>query len=145
LLFQVVFPRNGTSHGTSRDKPGRDVPLSLDKKKFLYRCPFVPFVPSVPERPGTKSPPKNQEKDIPKQKKGVLKQENDVLKQEKDVLNRKISSKTGRRCSKTEKYVQKQDDEEKSEKKSQFFNAFSFISVPRDIPKSCTVPSRWKR
>jgi len=36
--------------------------------------------------PGTKLPPKNQEKDVLKQKKGVLKQENDVLKQEKDVL-----------------------------------------------------------
>ena len=45
----------------------------------------------------------------------------EVLKQEKDVLKQK-------------KYVPKQDDEEKSEKKSHFFNTFSFISVPRDVP-----------
>jgi hypothetical protein len=41
----------------------------------------------------------------------VLKQEKEVLKQEKDVLKQK-------------KYVPKQDAEEKSEKKSHFFNTF---------------------
>ena len=34
----LVFPRDGTS----RDKPGRDIPLSRDKKKILSRCPVVP-------------------------------------------------------------------------------------------------------
>ena len=58
------------------------VPLSRDKVRS--KCPGTNS--SVPGRPGTKSPPKNQEKDVLKQKKGVLKQENDVLKQEKDVL-----------------------------------------------------------
>ena len=89
-----MFPRDGTS----RDKPGRDVPLSLCPGTKKISCPGVPLSrdkgrskcpgtnSSVPGRPGTKSPPKNQEKDVLKQKKGVLKQENDVLKQEKDVL-----------------------------------------------------------
>ena len=39
--FKLGFPRDGTS----RDKPGRDVPLSLcpgTKKFCLSRCPFVP-------------------------------------------------------------------------------------------------------
>ena len=77
-----MFPQDGTSRGTSRDKPGWDVLLSQDKGRS--KCPGTNS--SVPGRPGTKSPPKNQEKDVLKQKKGVLKQENDVLKQEKDVL-----------------------------------------------------------
>ena len=93
-VYVLVFPRDGTS----RDKPGRDVPLSLCPGTKNFSCPGVPLSrdkgrskcpgtnSSVPGRPGAKSPPKNQEKDVLKQKKGVLKQENDVLKQEKDVL-----------------------------------------------------------
>ena len=81
-----------------RDIPGQTgtgrpvVPLSRDKKNS---CPGVPLSrdkgrskcpgtnSSVPGHPGTKSPPKNQEKDVLIQKKGVLKQETDVLKQKK--------------------------------------------------------------
>ena len=83
--------RPGTNRdGTSRCPfvPGQKsfacpaVPLSRDKGRS--KCPGTNS--SVPGRPGTKSPPINQEKDGQKQKKGVLKQENDVLKQEKDVL-----------------------------------------------------------
>ena len=43
--YSLVFPRDGTSRGTSRDKPGRDIPLSLcpgTQKKFLSWCPVVP-------------------------------------------------------------------------------------------------------
>ena len=43
--FELAFPRDGTSRGTSRDKPGRDVPLSLcpgTRTFSLSRCPFVP-------------------------------------------------------------------------------------------------------
>ena len=75
--YKLGFPRDGMSRGTSRDKPGRDVPLSWDKKVLpvpLSLCPETkniscPGVPlsrnkgrskcpgtnsSVPGRPGTK-------------------------------------------------------------------------------------------
>ena len=37
------FPRDGTSRGTSRDKPGRDVPLSLCPGTNKFPCPVVPL------------------------------------------------------------------------------------------------------
>ena len=64
--FQVGFPRDGTSRGTSRDKPGRDVPLSLCPGTKKISCPGVPLSRDkgrskcpgtnspVPGRPGTK-------------------------------------------------------------------------------------------
>ena len=42
-LLEVVFPRDGTSRGTSRDKPGRDVPLSLCPGTTKFPCPVVPL------------------------------------------------------------------------------------------------------
>ena len=66
VISEVVFPRDGTSRGTSRDKPGRDVPLSLCPGTKKNSCPGVPLSrdkgrskcpgtnSSVPARPGTK-------------------------------------------------------------------------------------------
>jgi hypothetical protein len=60
--FVVGFPRDGTS----QDKPGRDVPLSLCPGTKKFSCPGVPLSRekgmsknprtnySVPGRPGTK-------------------------------------------------------------------------------------------
>ena len=62
----VVFPRDGTSRGTSQDKLGRDVPLSLCPGTKQNSCPGVPLSRDkgrsknpgtnsyVPGRPGTK-------------------------------------------------------------------------------------------
>ena len=57
----VVFPRDGTSRGTSRDKPGRDVPLSL--------CPGTRAGANVPGQtllsrdvPGQNCPQKTRKK-----------------------------------------------------------------------------------
>merc|ERR1712051_524714 len=64
--FKLVFPRDGTSRRMSRDKPGRDVPLSLCPGTKKKSCPGVPLSrdkgrskrpgtnSSVPARPGTK-------------------------------------------------------------------------------------------
>ena len=41
--LEVVFPRDGTSCGTSRDKPGWDVPLSLCPGTKKNSCPGVPL------------------------------------------------------------------------------------------------------
>ena len=66
MAIQLVFPRDGTSRGTSRDKPGRDVPLSLCPGTKKNSCPGVPLSrdkgrskcpgtnSSVPGRPGKK-------------------------------------------------------------------------------------------
>ena len=63
FVFILGFPRDGTSRGTSRDKPGRDVPLSLCPGTKIFSCPVVPLSrdkgrskcpgtkPSVPGRP----------------------------------------------------------------------------------------------
>jgi hypothetical protein len=100
---------NGTVLQTSVskrwDKSGQDVPLSLDKKKFLSRCPFVPgqgkeqmsrgklLCPGTsrdkitPQKPG-KSCSKT-EKQRSETKKGHSKLRKEVLKQEKDFLKQK--------------------------------------------------------
>ena len=94
------FPRDGTS----RDKPGRDVPLSLCPGTKKFSCPGVPLSrdkgrskcpgtnSSVPSRDKITFPKvkKKQEKDVPKQEKYVPKREKEVPKKEK-------------RCSKTGK------------------------------------------
>ena len=68
ILYHItlVFPRDGTSRGTSRDKPGRVVPLSRCPGTTKNSCPGVPLSrdkgrskcpgpnSSVPARPGTK-------------------------------------------------------------------------------------------
>ena len=110
--FRVGFPRDGTSRGTSRDNPGRDVPLSLcpgtkkipcpvvplsrDKKSFLVPlslCPGTKKFPcpasrpgtnsSVPVHPGTKSLSQKTGKGHSKTGKVVLKQKKYILKQKK--------------------------------------------------------------
>ena len=43
VRLQVGFPRDGTSRGTSRDKQGRDVPLSLCPGTKKFPCPVVPL------------------------------------------------------------------------------------------------------
>ena len=104
--------------------------------------------------PGQNDFPKRTQKDVPKQEKDVLKQEKDVLKQkrtlrnrkkdvlkqEKDVLKQKRTFQTRKRWSEIENHS----------KKSNFFNVFSFVSVPRDVSgrdgTGCQnpVPSRGK-
>ena len=142
LTFKLGFPRDGTS----RDKPGQDVPLSLCPGTKKNSCPGVPLSrdkgrskcpgtnSSVPSRPGTKSlAQKNTKtgkgrsktgKDVPKQEKDVPKQEKDVPKQEKVVLKQKRTFQNRKKCSETGNHW----------KKCHFFNVFSFVSVPRDVP-----------
>ena len=43
LALQLGFPRDGTSRGTFRDNPGRDVPLSLCPGTKKIPCPAVPL------------------------------------------------------------------------------------------------------
>ena len=84
--FELAFPRDGTS----RDKPGRDVPLSLCPGTTVFplsRCPFVPGQGQEQMSrdkvicPGTSGRTKLAEK-IPKKGQKCSKPGKDALKQD---------------------------------------------------------------
>ena len=131
-LCPLGFPRDGTSR----------CPFVPGQKKILVPvslCPGTRAGANVPgqtplSRPGTKSlAQKNTKtgkgrsktgKDVPKQEKDVPKQEKDVPKQEKVVLKQKRTFQNRKKCSETGNHW----------KKCHFFNVFSFVSAPRDVP-----------
>ena len=112
-------------------------------------------------------------KDVPKQEKDVPKQEKDVPKQEKVVLKQKRTFQNRKRCSKTGNYRKKfhfinvlsfisvprdvpGQDETSCQNpvlsRGKIFSLSRCPFVPGQgrsfcpfVPKSCAVPSRWKR